>query len=92
LLDIMMPKIDGLEVCRRLKTDPTVANSTIILLSGKNQNQDIEAGLATGADDYVTKPFSPLALIGKIAKVLEQPVRDSFSQTLSPPPTTAWTF
>lgn len=70
LLDIMMPDsdIDGLEVCRRLKASPHTADINVILLSAKGQREDVEAGLAAGADDYVTKPFSPVALIQKLEK------------------------
>jgi len=70
LLDIMMPDsdIDGLEVCRQLKASPFTADINVILLSAKGQREDVEAGLAAGADDYVTKPFSPVALIQKLEK------------------------
>jgi two-component system phosphate regulon response regulator PhoB len=80
LLDIMMPdsEIDGLEVCRRLKADPVTADTSIILLSAKSQKEDIEIGLAAGADDYVRKPFSPMALIDKIEKALQKHNRGTF--------------
>lgn len=70
LLDIMMPDsdMDGLEICRRLKASPGTADINVILLSAKGQREDVEAGLAAGADDYVTKPFSPVALIQKLEK------------------------
>jgi CheY-like chemotaxis protein len=66
----MMPEseLDGLEVCRRLKADPVTAGITIILLSAKAKREDIEAGLAAGADDYFIKPFSPVALMQRIEK------------------------
>ena len=64
-------KVTGLEVCRRLKEDPTTANSYIIIISASGQRDDIEAGVDAGANDYFTKPFSPIALIDKIAKVIE---------------------
>jgi len=74
LLDIMMPgsKIDGLEVCRQLKSDPATANITVVMLSAKGQDSDIEAGRAAGADDYFTKPFSPIALIEKVEATMAQ--------------------
>jgi len=74
VLDVVLPhdEIDGLEVCRRLKSNPATAGCTIILLSGKVSQRDIEAGWAAGADDYVTKPFSPLSLIGKIEKSAQE--------------------
>lgn len=67
LLDVMMPgEFDGLEACRRLRADPTLAHTRIILLSARGQRHDIEAGLAAGADAYLLKPFSPLALLDTI--------------------------
>jgi two-component system, OmpR family, phosphate regulon response regulator PhoB len=72
LLDIMMPgsDIDGLEACRRLKRDPATAGITIVMLSAKGQESDIAAGREAGADDYFTKPFSPIALIEKVEEVM----------------------
>jgi CheY-like chemotaxis protein len=73
LLDIKMPgsRVSGLEVCRYLKEDPTTANIYIIIISASGQKDDIEAGATAGADDYFTKPFSPIALINKIESVVE---------------------
>ena len=75
LLDIMMPgsDIDGLEACRRLKSDTDTNNITIVMLSAKGQEDDIEIGRAAGADDYFTKPFSPIALIEKVEEVMNRP-------------------
>jgi two-component system phosphate regulon response regulator PhoB len=74
LLDIMMPgsDVDGLEVCRRLKNDPEMAGTTIVMLSAKGQESDIEAGREAGADDYFTKPFSPIALIEKVEEAMNR--------------------
>jgi two-component system phosphate regulon response regulator PhoB len=74
LLDIMMPDsdIDGLEVCRRLRVHPVTTNTPIILLSAKGRKDDIEAGMAAGANDYVTKPFSPIDLLGRIERELRR--------------------
>jgi CheY-like chemotaxis protein len=69
LLDVMMPRLDGLEVCRRLKTDPITKDIVIVLLTAMAQDSDRERGFAAGADDYVTKPFSPLALLHKVEAV-----------------------
>lgn len=67
LLDVMMPgAYDGLEACRRLRADPAFAATRIILLSARGQSQDIENGLAAGADAYLLKPFSPLQLLRTI--------------------------
>jgi DNA-binding response OmpR family regulator len=75
LLDIMMPgsDIDGLEACRQLKSDASTNNITIVMLSAKGQEDDIEIGRAAGADDYFTKPFSPIALIEKVEEVMSRP-------------------
>ena len=73
LLDVMMPGRSGLDVCRALKADPSTAGITIILLTAKAQNADREEGQAAGADDYFTKPFSPIALLRKIDDVLGDP-------------------
>ncbi|MGD9022284.1 MAG: response regulator [Deltaproteobacteria bacterium] len=71
LLDIMMPgKLDGFDVCRLLKQDPDTKDIYIIMLTAKGQQADKDRGLAVGADDYVVKPFSPMALMDKIDKVL----------------------
>jgi CheY-like chemotaxis protein len=72
LMDIMMPgsAVDGLEACRRLKADPATSDITLVLLSAKGQEVDIEAGKKAGADDYFTKPFSPIALIEKVEEVI----------------------
>ena len=66
LLDLMLPDLDGLEVCKRLRGDPTTAMIPIIMLTAKAEESDTIIGLELGADDYVTKPFSPKALIARI--------------------------
>jgi DNA-binding response OmpR family regulator len=70
LLDVMMPRMDGLEVCRRLKDDPATAGIPVILLSAKAQATDISGGIDAGADDYITKPFDPLELLDKVAGLI----------------------
>jgi len=72
LMDIMMPgsDVDGLEACRRLKANPGTADITIVMLSAKGQESDLDAGRIAGADDYFTKPFSPIALIEKVEQVM----------------------
>ena len=72
LMDIMMPgsEVDGLEACRKLKSDPATSDITIVMLSAKGQDSDIDAGRSAGADDYFTKPFSPIALIEKVEEVM----------------------
>jgi two-component system alkaline phosphatase synthesis response regulator PhoP len=66
LLDIMLPGADGLEVCRQLKADPKTASIPIIMLTALSEESDIVAGLELGADDYVTKPFSPRVLLARV--------------------------
>ena len=72
ILDIMLPIIDGFEVCRMLKNDNAVAHIPIIILSAKSQETDTVVGLELGADDYVTKPFSPRELIARARAVLRR--------------------
>lgn len=73
LLDVMLPgEFDGLEVCRRIKSDNKLASIIVIILSARSQVNDRIQGMAVGADDYLTKPFSPLALIEKISTFLSR--------------------
>jgi DNA-binding response OmpR family regulator len=67
VLDVMMPKMDGIEVTKALKGDPDTSEIPVLLLSAKAQISDVEAGMAAGADDYVTKPFEPLDLLRRVA-------------------------
>lgn len=70
VLDVMMPKIDGYEACRKLKQDPNMKDVPVILLTAKGRDIDRKLGLEVGADDYITKPFSPSKLIDKIGSFL----------------------
>ena len=72
VLDLMLPGIDGLEVCRRLRKDPKTANISIIMLTAKAEEVDRVVGLEMGADDYMVKPFSPRELIARIKAVLRR--------------------
>jgi len=72
LLDLMLPGIDGLEVCRELKTEPKTRQTPIIMLTAKGEETDIVAGLELGADDYIVKPFSPRILIARMRAVLRR--------------------
>jgi CheY-like chemotaxis protein len=69
LLDIMMPRLDGLAVCRTLKADPATTDIVVVVLSAQAQERDRDRSLAAGADGFVTKPFSPLALERLVARV-----------------------
>lgn len=70
LLDIMMPGMSGLDVCRELRADPATSEVPIILLTARAQEADIESGFAVGADDYIVKPFSPRELASRVHAVL----------------------
>ena len=72
LLDLMLPGIDGLEVCRRIKSDPQARHLPIIMLTAKGEETDIVTGLELGADDYVTKPFSPRVLVARLRAALRR--------------------
>lgn len=71
LLDILMPGLNGMEVCRRLKNDAATQGIKVIMLTGLDSDQDQEAAFRAGADDYFIKPFSPRALLNKLNQVLE---------------------
>ena len=69
-LDVMMPGSSGVEVCRTLKSEAATSGITIIMLTAQAQERDREDGMAAGADDYFTKPFSPVNLLSKVEQVL----------------------
>jgi DNA-binding response OmpR family regulator len=75
LLDVRMPHVDGLEVCRRLRELPECARTRIVMLSAGAQLEDRARGLAAGADDYLTKPFSPLALLDLVRALVPETSR-----------------
>jgi serine phosphatase RsbU (regulator of sigma subunit) len=70
LLDIMMPKIDGIEVCRRLKSDPSLPFMPIIMVTAKAESKDVVAGLEAGGDEYLTKPVDHAALVSRVKSML----------------------
>ena len=72
LLDILLPGIDGYEVCEIIRLNPNYRNVKIIFLTAKGREVEIAQGLALGADAYITKPFSNAALIAKVKEVLEK--------------------
>lgn len=75
LLDLMLPGIDGLEVCRRLRWDSKTKDVPIIIVSAKSEEADVVAGLELGANDYITKPFSPRVLMARIRAILRQKLK-----------------
>ncbi len=70
LSDVMMPKMSGFQFCEALKKDPDIKSIPFIILTAKGQENDIKTGEDLGVDDYITKPFSPKALLEKVAEIL----------------------
>lgn len=70
LLDVMMPKISGIEMCRRIREHEATAHIPIILITAKAQEADVERGFAAGANDYIVKPFSPRDLVSRVESML----------------------
>ena len=81
VLDLMLPGIDGLEVTRRLKSDPNTKHLPIVMLTAKGEEADIVTGLELGADDYVTKPFSPRILVARVRAVLRRKAKEAPEET-----------
>jgi DNA-binding response OmpR family regulator len=82
LLDLMLPDIDGLEVCRRLKWEEATRNVPIIMVTARGEESDVVTGLEMGADDYVTKPFSPKVLAARIRNVLRRMENEASEQAV----------
>ncbi|MEJ2367428.1 MAG: response regulator transcription factor [Acidobacteriota bacterium] len=80
ILDLMLPGLDGLEVCRLLKKDSVTASIPIIMLTAKGEEADVVTGLEMGADDYVTKPFSPRVLLARVRSVLRRRAQPEASE------------
>jgi len=72
VLDLMLPGLDGIEVCRRVKDDEQTASLPVIILTARGEEEDVIAGFEAGADDYITKPFSPKVLAARVAAVLRR--------------------
>ncbi len=81
LLDLMLPGVDGLEVCRLLKQDPKTQHIPVIMLSAKGEEADIVTGLELGAADYITKPFSPRILLARLRAVLRRRATETVSES-----------
>ncbi len=81
LLDLMLPGLDGLDVCRRLKSDPVTNSIPIIMLTAKDEDADIVTGLELGAEDYVTKPFSPHVLLARLKACLRRRRQERSDET-----------
>lgn len=77
LLDLMLPGLDGIEVCRAIRSDPATSHIPIIMVTAKGEESEIVLGLGIGADDYVVKPFNPKELVARVKAVLRRgPMRE----------------
>jgi two-component system phosphate regulon response regulator PhoB len=74
ILDLMLPGIDGLEVCKKLKSESKTENIPVTMLTAKSEESDIITGLELGAQDYITKPFSPKVLIARVRRILQKTI------------------
>jgi len=83
VLDLMLPDIDGLEITKILKGEPKTKDIPIVMLTAKGEEADIVTGLELGADDYITKPFSPRILIARIRAVLRRKTKERLDDALS---------
>lgn len=81
LLDLMLPGIDGLQVCRNFRNDARTRHIPIVMVTAKGEEADIVTGLEVGADDYLTKPFSPKVLVARIRNILRRKSRDVQDET-----------
>ena len=85
LLDVMMPKLDGFEVCRRLKSDPAMSFVPIILVTAKAESNDVVEGLDAGADEYLTKPIDQKALVARVKALLRLKAQHEASRERATP-------
>jgi two-component system alkaline phosphatase synthesis response regulator PhoP len=77
VLDLLLPSVDGLEVCRLLKADHRTRHIPILMLTAKSEEADVVSGLELGADDYITKPFSPRVLLARIKAILRRKAKET---------------
>ena len=81
LLDVMLPGIDGIELCKHLKRDPITRSIPVMMVTAKSEEADMVLGLGVGADDYITKPFSPRQLVARVQAVLRRgPLKEDRGQ------------
>jgi CheY-like chemotaxis protein len=84
LLDIMMPRMSGFEVCRKLKTDPETRDIPILMVTALNEMSDIERGVESGTDDFLSKPVNRLELITRVKSLLRlRHLKDELERTLA---------
>ena len=81
LLDLMLPCIDGLEVCKKLKSNTKTQNIPVIMLTARGEEADIVTGLELGAEDYITKPFSPKVLVARVRRIFHRAVAQDMEKT-----------
>ena len=82
LLDLMLPGIDGIEICKKVKEDPVTRDVPVIMITAKTEESDVVLGLGVGADDYVSKPFSPKELVARVKAVLRRaPLKETVTKT-----------
>jgi len=82
ILDLMLPGLDGLEVCRRIKGDPGTRAIPVVMVTAKGDEADVVLGLGLGADDYVPKPFSPKEVIARVRAVLRRVASGAVDETI----------
>ncbi len=82
ILDLMLPELDGFEICKNLRSDPKTSHLPIIILTAKSEESDKVLGLELGADDYVTKPFSPKELVARVRALTRRTERQESPQSL----------
>ena len=80
VLDLMLPGIDGLDICKLLKSDLDTSKIPILMITAKGEESDIVKGLESGADDYITKPFSPKVLVARVKSVLRRYAQPEISE------------
>ncbi len=83
VLDIMMPKISGIEVCNQVKGNPETSNVLVLIVSARDEQADRITGLEHGADDYVSKPFHLRSLLRKIEHMLQKQAENNFTKEIS---------
>ena len=82
LLDLMLPGIDGVEICKKVKEDPVTRDIPVIMITAKTEESDVVLGLGVGADDYVSKPFSPKELVARVKAVLRRaPLKETVAKS-----------
>lgn len=72
ILDLMLPRLDGFEICKRIRSNPKIAETPILMLTARSEDIDQVAGLEVGADDYMSKPFSPRVLMARVKSVMRR--------------------